>query len=91
MRYSLFAAFLVMPSAQLKLILDSIIWAFKHTHREIQDTGLEICLELIDNFSKLADRSLSNSFFQTFYLGLLQDIFAVLTDTEHKSGKLSKR
>ena len=40
--YHCFAAFLSIPSAQFKLVLDSIIWAFKHTMRNVADTGLNI-------------------------------------------------
>lgn len=36
-----FAAFLSIAPAQFKLILDSIIWAFKHTMRNVADTGLK--------------------------------------------------
>lgn len=35
-----FPAFLSISPAQFKLILDSIIWAFKHTMRNVADTGL---------------------------------------------------
>lgn len=34
-----FTAFLSIAPAQFKLILDSIIWAFKHTMRNVADTG----------------------------------------------------
>lgn len=34
-----FSAFLSIAPAQFKLILDSIIWAFKHTMRNVADTG----------------------------------------------------
>lgn len=34
-----FAAFLNIPPAQFKLVLDSIIWAFKHTMRNVADIG----------------------------------------------------
>lgn len=36
-----FPAFLSIAPAQFKLILDSIIWAFKHTMRNVADTGLK--------------------------------------------------
>ncbi|CAM6031999.1 unnamed protein product, partial [Sphagnum compactum] len=76
---------LKLPPNQFKLVIDSIVWSFKHTIREIGDMGLEICLELLQNFQK-ADREISNRFYQTFLLSLLSDIFFVLTDTDHKSG-----
>lgn len=37
-----FTAFLSIAPAQFKLILDSIIWAFKHTMRNVADTGLSV-------------------------------------------------
>jgi len=40
---------------------------------------------MVDNFAK-ADPAVANAFFQQFYTALLQDLFFVLTDTDHKSG-----
>jgi len=37
---SLLLALLSLPPAQFKLTMDSIIWAIKHTMRDIADTGL---------------------------------------------------
>ncbi|KAJ3232034.1 Karyopherin transporter [Chytriomyces hyalinus] len=82
---SCFPALLQLSSPTFKLFLDSVVWGFKHTMRDISDLGLTICLDLINNFSK-TDPSIANAFFQTFYLSILQDIFFVLTNTFHKSG-----
>lgn len=35
-----FPALLELPPQQFKLIMDSVVWAFKHTMRDIADTGL---------------------------------------------------
>jgi exportin-1 len=40
---------------------------------------------MVDNFAK-ADAAVANAFFQAYYTALLQDLFFVLTDTDHKSG-----
>jgi len=42
-----FPALLKLPPAQFKLFVDSIVWAFKHTMRDIGETGLQICLDLL--------------------------------------------
>jgi hypothetical protein len=42
-----FPAFLSIPPQQFKLVLDSIIWAFKHTMRNVADTGLNILIQLL--------------------------------------------
>ncbi|KAJ3169499.1 Karyopherin transporter [Geranomyces variabilis] len=80
-----FAALLQLPPLQFRLFLDSIVWAFKHTMRDISDLGLNIILEMLDNFSK-SDPGIAASFYQSYFLSLLQDIFFVLTNPFHKSG-----
>ncbi|KDN42106.1 hypothetical protein RSAG8_06964, partial [Rhizoctonia solani AG-8 WAC10335] len=80
-----FPALLSLPAIQFKLLFDSIIWAIKHTMRDIADTGLNLLLEIVNNFSS-AEEAIANSFFQQYYLPMLQDTFFVLTDSDHKSG-----
>ncbi|KAL1920697.1 uncharacterized protein VTP21DRAFT_1074 [Calcarisporiella thermophila] len=80
-----FPALLSLSPPQFKLVMDSVVWAFKHTMRDIAETGLVICLELINNFAN-SEQSISNAFFQTYFLSILQDVFYVLSDTDHKSG-----
>ncbi|CAO3686094.1 unnamed protein product [Rhizopus stolonifer] len=80
-----FSALLELAPAQFKYLIDSIVWGFKHTMRDIADIGLDICGELIDNISR-TDAAIAGAFYQSYYLPLLQDIFFVLTDSDHKSG-----
>ena len=44
-----------------------------------------MCYEVINNFAS-AEAGISNAFFQQYFLSILQDIFFVLTDADHKSG-----
>ena len=77
------ALFGVSPEQQ-KNVVDSIVWAFKHTERNIADTGLEILYGLFKNlYSKQAA---AQPFYQSYLLNLLQDVLYVLTDRLHKSG-----
>ncbi|CAB55858.2 karyopherin/importin beta family nuclear export signal receptor Crm1 [Schizosaccharomyces pombe] len=80
-----FPALLNIPAPQFKLVINSIVWSFKHVSRDIQETGLNILLELINNMASMGP-DVSNAFFQTYYISLLQDILYVLTDSDHKSG-----
>lgn len=41
-----FKAFLSIPPAQFKLVFDSIVWAFKHTMRNVAEIGLNILLKV---------------------------------------------
>jgi len=79
-----FSAFLAIPPQQFKLVLDSIIWAFKHTMRNVADTGLSILYQLLQNVSSHPDAA--QSFYQTYYTDILQHMFSVVTDTSHTAG-----
>nr|CAD7437913.1 unnamed protein product [Timema bartmani] len=79
-----FPAFLSIPPAQFKLVLDSIIWAFKHTMRNVADTGLQILHQLLQNVEQ-HDQA-AQSFYQTYFTDILQHIFSVVTDTSHTAG-----
>ncbi|KAJ3044255.1 Karyopherin transporter [Rhizophlyctis rosea] len=82
---SCFPALLNMPAHQFRLFLDSVVWAFKHTMRDISEMGLNIILELLNNFSK-TDASISNAFYQAYFMSILQDVLFVLTNGFQKSG-----
>lgn len=79
-----FPAFLSIPPAQFKLVLDSIIWAFKHTMRNVADTGLQILMKLLQNIEQ--HEQAAPSFYQTYLTDILQHIFSVVTDTSHTAG-----
>lgn len=68
-----------------KLIVDSIVWAFKHTERNISETGLEVMCELLQNIGR-AGEVVAQPFYQHFFLPLLQDLLGIMTDRLHKSG-----
>eukprot|EP01052_Picozoa_sp_SAG31_P043965 SAG31_NODE_7502_length_1670_cov_1.231063_1_plen_75_part_00 len=42
-----FAAFLNIPQEHFKLVVDSVVWAFKHHERNISETGLAVCREML--------------------------------------------
>jgi exportin-1 len=46
------AAFFMIPAPTFKIIIDSVVWAFKHTMRNIAETGLNILLEMWQNIEK---------------------------------------
>uniref|UniRef100_A0A0E0KLT2 Importin N-terminal domain-containing protein n=1 Tax=Oryza punctata TaxID=4537 RepID=A0A0E0KLT2_ORYPU len=78
-----FQALIQLSSQQLKLVIDSINWAFRHTERNIAETGLSLLLEILKNFQA---SGFQNQFYKTYFLNIEQEIFAVLTDTFHKPG-----
>ena len=81
-----FPALLKLDNRQFKFVIDSCMWASKHDNREVENTGLTMCIELMDNMAEQADSQTSNAFFQQFFVNILQDVFFVLTDSDHKAG-----
>jgi exportin-1 len=94
-------ALLELPPQQFKLVMDSVVWAFKHTMRDIADTGLSsnsftagdellltclVAFEIVNNFAS-STPEIANQFYQQYLLSMLGDVFYVLTDADHKSGK----
>ncbi|CAG9113772.1 unnamed protein product [Plutella xylostella] len=79
-----FKAFLSIPPAQFKLVLDSIIWAFKHTMRNVADTGLQILYRLLQNVE--LHPQAAQSFYHTYLCDILEHVFSVVTDTSHGAG-----
>ncbi|PKU62461.1 protein EXPORTIN 1A [Dendrobium catenatum] len=78
-----FQALIQLSTQQVKVVMDSIIWAFRHTERNIAETGLNLLIELLKNYQVSEFR---NQFYRTYFLIIEQEIFAVLTDTFHKPG-----
>ncbi|KAM0043308.1 putative importin-beta domain, armadillo-like helical, exportin-1/Importin-beta [Helianthus debilis subsp. tardiflorus] len=78
-----FGALILLSPEQLKLVMDSVMWAFRHTERNIAETGLNLLLEMLKNFQTSEFR---NQFYRSYFVLIVQEIFAVLTDTFHKPG-----
>lgn len=78
-----FQSFFIITPEQFKLAIDSIVWAFKHTMRNVADTGLVTLYELWTN---IEHSDAANGFFKVYLLSLLNDLLSVLTDSLHKSG-----
>jgi exportin-1 len=80
-----FQALLKLDGTQFKFVIDSCMWASKHDNREVENTGLTMCFELMNNMAE-ADVQTSSIFFRQFYIPILQDVFFVVTDSDHKAG-----
>ncbi|XP_037957389.1 exportin-1 [Teleopsis dalmanni] len=79
-----FKAFLNIPPNQFKLVFDSVVWAFKHTMRNVADMGLNILYKMLQNLEQHPQAA--QSFYQTYFTDILMQIFSVVTDTSHTAG-----
>ncbi|KAF1955592.1 hypothetical protein CC80DRAFT_87578 [Byssothecium circinans] len=80
-----FPALLRLDARSFKFVIDSCMWASKHDNREVESAGLSMCFELISNMAE-TDAQTRNGFFQQFFTTILQDVFFVVTDSDHKAG-----
>jgi exportin-1 len=76
-------ALLQIPPAMFKLYVDSVIWGFKHTMRNVAEISLNILYTLMQKFSVCQDIASAGNFFKLYFLDLMQHVFAVVTDTSH--------
>lgn len=81
-----FPALIKLDQTHFKLVIDSCMWASKHDNRAVEGEGLNMCIELIENMAAHTDQQTCDAFFQNFYTTILQDVFFVLTDSDHKAG-----
>ncbi|PPJ59139.1 hypothetical protein CBER1_03044 [Cercospora berteroae] len=81
-----FPALIKLDQAHFKLVIDSCMWASKHDNRAVEGEGLNMCIELVENMANHTDQQTCDAFFQSFYTTILQDVFFVLTDSDHKAG-----
>jgi len=81
-----FPALLKLDNRQFKFVIDACMWASKHDNRDVEGAGLNMCLELVTNIAEKTDVQTANAFFQQFFSTILQDVFFVLCDPDHKAG-----
>ncbi|XP_049851621.1 exportin-1-like [Schistocerca gregaria] len=80
--HSCFKALLLMPSSHFQTIINAIVWALRHTMRNVSKTGLQTLLELLLNVEK---EGVANEFYSVCFLSLLQEILVMLLDGLHKA------
>lgn len=81
-----FPVLLQLPPPIFSQTIQACLWAAKHDNRDVEDVGLNLILEIIVNVCKMNDPQVANTFFQQFTQLILGNVFAVLTDPDHRSG-----
>ncbi|CAB4254893.1 similar to Saccharomyces cerevisiae YGR218W CRM1 Major karyopherin, involved in export of proteins, RNAs, and ribosomal subunits from the nucleus [Maudiozyma barnettii] len=68
-----------------KIFFDTICWSFKHHNREIEETGLQIAIDMLNNVDRLNDNTeFQTKFYQKYYLNLVNETLYALTDSDHQ-------
>lgn len=81
-----FKSLLQLSGEAFQSLINAALWALKHNNREVEESGLSLTLELIENVEKLGNTEFTKAFYQNFYFQILSDTFYVLTQPDHKSG-----
>lgn len=81
-----FDALLQLSGDAFQLLVNAILWAFKHNNRNVESHGLNLGVELLKNVEKLGTTPFTTAFYQNFYFPILNDTFYVITDSDHKAG-----
>lgn len=80
---SCFPVIFAMSPPQVSLIMDSIIWACRHTERNVAEIGLSLLEDLIYKFTQ---SEIITQFYQSYYTKIITEVFSIMTDTFHKPG-----
>lgn len=81
-----FDALLQLSGEAFQSLINAALWALKHNNREVEENGLFLTIELIENVEKLGNTRFTKAFYENFYFQILSDTFYVLTQPDHKSG-----
>ena len=61
-----FQGLLQLSGEAFQSLINAALWAFKHNNREVEDNGLSLTLELIENVEKLGDTPFTKAFYENF-------------------------
>ncbi|CAI5755641.1 unnamed protein product [Candida verbasci] len=81
-----FQGLLQLSGEAFQSLINAALWAFKHNNREVEDNGLSLTLELLENVEKLGDTPFTRAFYTNFYFQILSDTLWVFTQPDHKAG-----
>ncbi|GMH35437.1 hypothetical protein BSKO_03305 [Bryopsis sp. KO-2023] len=80
-----FKVLFAMSPGQLQLVMDSIVWAFRHTERNVAETGLNLLEDLLHKFQESGVQVLTG-FHRAYFIKIMQEILVVMADGFHKPG-----
>ncbi|GMM30431.1 exportin [Martiniozyma asiatica (nom. inval.)] len=80
-----FNALVKFPPEAFQSFIDAILWAFKHNNQEVENDGLLLCNELLNNIEAQGKNEFTLSFYRHYYFPIMSDTFYVLTDSDHKA------
>ncbi|VDK34509.1 unnamed protein product, partial [Anisakis simplex] len=80
LNHECFDVFVALPPQLFRLIVDAVVWAFKHSMRNVAEIGLDILKDMLSQFAIYPDRSKAQAFYKTFYMDIVVHVLSVVTD-----------
>lgn len=80
LNHECFDVFVALPPQLFRLIVDAVVWAFKHSMRNVAEIGLDILKDMLSQFAIYPDRVKAHAFYKTFYVEILVHVLSVVTD-----------
>jgi len=79
-----FASIFAIDSPMRMAFITSIVGAMKHTERVVAEMGLDILFKFLEHVQ--TNDAVAQMFYKSFFMNLLREVLAILTDRLHKSG-----
>ena len=77
-----FEALLRLPLERFKIAIDTVLWASKHKTTGNSELGLLTLTQILDSVQSV---DTAGYFYQNFFMYILAEIFAIVTDSSHLS------
>ncbi|KAF4672797.1 Exportin-1 [Perkinsus chesapeaki] len=84
MNENCFESLFLLPSHDLRLFVESMVFGIRHEHPTIAEIALKLLARFLAQVT--ANPTLAQSFFSEYYESLLKQVLLVMTDRHHKSG-----
>jgi exportin-1 len=78
-----FPALIRMSNNQFKMILNSVVLGLKHGLRDVSEIALSIVYSIVKSVLNYPD--VSQGFFQLYFMPIVEEIFAVVSEASHTS------
>ncbi|KAH7666442.1 Importin-beta N-terminal domain containing protein, partial [Aphelenchoides avenae] len=71
-----------LPDETFGLFIQAVVWAFKHSMRNVAELGFEILREILKKVDALSttDGATAQTFYQKYFMTILEHVLSVVTD-----------
>lgn len=80
LNHECFDVFVELPVDLFHLIIDAVVWAFKHSMRNVAELGLDILKDMFANFATYPDEAKAQAFYKAFFMEILIHVLSVVAD-----------